>query len=91
MEKDNIIQKVLEEVKTVIKGKDQVVENVLIALLAKGHILIEDIPGVGKTRRLALMEHFGDIDKISKASEEELSKVVDKRTAKNIYQYFNEG
>ena len=49
MENDSVIQRVLEEVKTVIKGKDQVVENVLIALLARGHILIEDIPGVGKT------------------------------------------
>lgn len=30
-------------------GKDQVVENVLICLLAGGHVLIEDVPGLGKT------------------------------------------
>ncbi len=49
MENQSSVQNILQEVKTVIKGKDQVVEKVLIALLAKGHILIEDIPGVGKT------------------------------------------
>lgn len=43
------ILKVLENLKKVIIGKDQVLENVLITLLAKGHLLIEDVPGVGKT------------------------------------------
>lgn len=32
-----------------IVGKDELVENVLIALLAGGHVLLEDVPGVGKT------------------------------------------
>ncbi len=49
MENQSSVQSILQEVTTVIKGKDQVVKKVLIALLAKGHILIEDIPGVGKT------------------------------------------
>jgi MoxR-like ATPase len=40
---------VLENLKKVIIGKDEVLEKVLIALLARGHLLIEDIPGVGKT------------------------------------------
>ena len=30
-------------------GKESVVENVLICLLAGGHVLLEDVPGVGKT------------------------------------------
>jgi MoxR-like ATPase len=34
---------------SVIKGKDEVIEMALIALLARGHLLIEDVPGVGKT------------------------------------------
>ena len=38
-----------ENLKKVIIGKDDVLENVLIALLAQGHLLIEDVPGVGKT------------------------------------------
>ncbi|MBX2814248.1 MAG: MoxR family ATPase [Myxococcales bacterium] len=37
------------EVGTVVRGKDEVVRLSLIALLAKGHILLEDVPGVGKT------------------------------------------
>lgn len=49
MENQSAVQKIIEEVKTVIKGKDQVIVKVLIAILSKGHILIEDIPGVGKT------------------------------------------
>lgn len=38
-----------EEVNKVIKGKEDVVEKVLAAVIAGGHILMEDIPGVGKT------------------------------------------
>lgn len=44
-----IALRILENLKKVIIGKEQVLENVLIALFAKGHLLIEDIPGVGKT------------------------------------------
>lgn len=40
---------ILDNIKKVIIGKDDVIEKVLIAVLARGHILIEDIPGVGKT------------------------------------------
>ncbi|MCR5797139.1 AAA family ATPase [Eubacterium xylanophilum] len=40
---------VLEEVGKVIKGKDEAIELVMSSILARGHILIEDIPGVGKT------------------------------------------
>ena len=40
---------ILDNLKKVIIGKDDVLENVLIALLSQGHLLIEDVPGVGKT------------------------------------------
>jgi MoxR-like ATPase len=33
----------------VVRGKDAVLEKVLVALLARGHVLLEDVPGVGKT------------------------------------------
>lgn len=39
----------LEEVKKAVVGKDEVLVQVLLAILAGGHILLEDIPGVGKT------------------------------------------
>ncbi|MDR0943874.1 MAG: MoxR family ATPase [Ruminococcus sp.] len=44
-----LIRAVLDEVKKVIKGKDDVVLRVLLAIISGGHILIEDVPGVGKT------------------------------------------
>ncbi len=42
-------RKITENIKRVILGKDDVVELSLVALLAAGHLLIEDVPGVGKT------------------------------------------
>lgn len=41
--------KIREEVKKAIVGKDDVINKVLMAILAQGHILLEDVPGVGKT------------------------------------------
>lgn len=38
-----------ENIKKVIKGKDEVIDNCLCSLFSKGHVLIEDIPGTGKT------------------------------------------
>jgi MoxR-like ATPase len=43
------LQKLMDAVNGVILGKEEVVRKVLIALLARGNLLIEDIPGVGKT------------------------------------------
>lgn len=40
---------VKEEIKKAVKGKDEVITKVLAAILAGGHIMLEDIPGVGKT------------------------------------------
>ena len=40
---------ILDEVNKVILGKEKEVQEVLLTFLANGHILIEDIPGVGKT------------------------------------------
>ncbi len=42
-------QRVIAQVRQVIVGKDQALLWVLAVMLAKGHILLEDIPGVGKT------------------------------------------
>ncbi|MBQ6496167.1 MAG: MoxR family ATPase [Firmicutes bacterium] len=46
---DNRIIVIRNEVKRAIIGKDAVIDRVLTAILAGGHILIDDIPGVGKT------------------------------------------
>jgi MoxR-like ATPase len=42
-------QNVIGEVKKVVIGKDEIIIKVLLSILAGGHVLIEDIPGVGKT------------------------------------------
>lgn len=44
-----IINKIIDNVNKVIVGKAEEVKLVLIALLSGGHVLIEDVPGVGKT------------------------------------------
>lgn len=44
-----LLEKVLFEVKRVIVGQDRLVERMLVGLLAKGHLLIEGVPGVAKT------------------------------------------
>ena len=43
------IQSILTEVQKVILGKQDVIEKVLMAMLADGHVLLDDVPGVGKT------------------------------------------
>lgn len=43
------IEEIQAEINQVVKGKEDVVRKVLAAMLAEGHILLEDIPGVGKT------------------------------------------
>ena len=43
------IQELKETINSYFIGKEAVVENVLICLLAGGHVLLEDVPGVGKT------------------------------------------
>lgn len=43
------LEQVVTEVGKVVKGKDRVIRKVLAAVLAGGHVLLEDIPGVGKT------------------------------------------
>lgn len=42
-------EQVINQVKKVIIGKDEIAKKVFMAILAGGHVLLEDIPGVGKT------------------------------------------
>ena len=49
MQGSELIQKIRDNINTLFVGKEEVVENVLTCLLAGGHILLEDVPGVGKT------------------------------------------
>lgn len=44
-----VTEKIVGEVRKVILGKDDVIEKIWISILARGHVLLEDVPGVGKT------------------------------------------
>lgn len=41
--------KVIREVEKAVVGKEQIIEKIMTAILAGGHILVEDMPGTGKT------------------------------------------
>ncbi len=45
----NSVDRIRENVARVIVGKEEVIELCLVALLCEGHILLEDVPGIGKT------------------------------------------
>ena len=45
----DVAGRIAENVRRVIVGKDRAVEHALVALMCQGHVLIEDVPGVGKT------------------------------------------
>ena len=46
---NEITTTILKSINSVIAGKEAVVEKVLMAILSGGHVLLEDVPGVGKT------------------------------------------
>lgn len=53
---------IIYQVKKVIKNKDAVIVKTLMAMLAGGHILIEDVPGVGKTSLALAFSRAMDLD-----------------------------
>lgn len=53
MQKD--VQKILQSTSKVIVGKDETILQTIIAMLCGGHVLLEDVPGVGKTQLAAAL------------------------------------
>ena len=53
--------------------------------------ILDDIPGIGETRRKALMRHFKSLEKIREASVEELMKTesMNERAARSVYEFFH--
>ena len=49
------IEKLIDNIEKVIIGKRKSIINVIAAMLAEGHILVEDVPGVGKTRLISAL------------------------------------
>ena len=46
---NKLTEQIQAEVNKVVLGKEDIVRKVLLAILAQGHVLLEDVPGVGKT------------------------------------------
>ena len=46
---NKLTDQIQAEVNKVVLGKEDIVRKVLLAILAQGHVLLEDVPGVGKT------------------------------------------
>jgi len=46
---ENLCEKIRENVQKVLVGKDEVINLALVGVLCEGHILLEDVPGIGKT------------------------------------------
>ncbi|MBQ6040277.1 MAG: MoxR family ATPase [Oscillospiraceae bacterium] len=61
-EASNYAQQILHAVQSVVVGKDMIILKVLLAMLAKGHVLLEDMPGVGKTTLALAFAKTMDLD-----------------------------
>ncbi|MCD7981271.1 MAG: MoxR family ATPase [Clostridiales bacterium] len=57
-----MVKKIVDNVGTVILGKDEAIELVVLALLSEGHVLLEDVPGVGKTSLVSSVAKSVDCD-----------------------------
>ena len=56
---DGRIEALIDNVEKVIVGKREVIELVISAMLAGGHVLVEDVPGVGKTQMVSSIANGG--------------------------------
>lgn len=56
-----VAQQITQSISQVVIGKEEVVEKLLICLLAKGHVLIEDVPGIGKTTMVSALAKTLDL------------------------------
>ena len=56
------IEEIIANIETVIIGKHDKIELIIMSLLAEGHVLIEDIPGVGKTSLVSALAKTIDLD-----------------------------
>lgn len=56
------MRQVLQQMSTVIVGKENVIVKCLVAMVARGHLLLEDVPGVGKTMLVRALAKTLDLD-----------------------------
>ena len=56
------IETVLQEAKKVVYGQDELLESIIAALVCEGHLLIEGMPGLGKTLSVSVMSKLCDLE-----------------------------
>ena len=56
------LQRIIDNIATVIIGKEEPIRLVVLSLIAKGHVLLEDLPGTGKTTLASTMAHSIDCE-----------------------------
>ena len=89
----NIIQKIIAELRKAVQGKGQILLWILMTILADGNVLLEDIPGVGKTTialafSRALGLDYGRVQFNPDVLPSDITgySVYDKQTGKMVYQ-----
>ena len=55
------VHNVVKQAKTVIYGQDELLESIIAALVCEGHLLIEGLPGLGKTLSVSVMSKICDL------------------------------
>ena len=63
MKSAHLVPVLQENIARVIKGKSRAIELTVVALLARGHLLLEDVPGVGKTTLAHSLARFDQRDR----------------------------
>jgi len=55
------VQSVIKQAKTIVFGQDELLESIVAALVCEGHLLIEGMPGLGKTLSVSVMSRICDL------------------------------
>jgi len=58
----DVYRKISESVRTVIKGKEDLIRKLMAAFFAGGHVLLEDVPGTGKTTLSKTVAKSADVN-----------------------------
>jgi excinuclease ABC subunit C len=81
-----LLQRIRDEAHRIANGYHQLLMKKRI-----GESVLDDCPGMGETKKLALLKYFGSVEKIKKATSSELCEVegVGKKLAENIFGFFH--
>jgi len=61
------IAKLVGQLRRVLLGKEEMIDDVVAALLAQGHVLLEGLPGLGKTELVKALSRLLALDRLRRA------------------------